>query len=138
VAGVGLVAKSASPGVRVVGVESEASQAFTVSLREGRISEVPVGPTIADGLAGNMDPETITFELAQRYVDEMTQVSESGLIAGVRGLVAHEHLIAEGAGAAAVGAILGGRLPLAGRRVAVVVSGANIDAARLSQVLVAG
>jgi threonine dehydratase len=135
VAGVGLAAKSISSGIRVVGVESEASQAFTVSLREGRITEVPVGPTIADGLAGNMDPETITFELAQRCVDEMTQVSEAGLADGIRGLASHEHLIAEGAGAAPVGAILGGRLPLAGRCVAVIVSGGNIDAARLAAVL---
>lgn len=135
VAGVGLAAKAVSPRIRIVGVESEASQAFTVSLREGRITEVPVSQTIADGLAGNMDPETITFELARRYVDEMTQVSEAALFDGLRGLVANEHLVAEGAGVAAVSAVLSGRVALGGRRVTVIVSGANIDTSRLASVL---
>jgi threonine dehydratase len=135
VAGIGLASDSISPRIRVVGVESEASQAFTTSLREGRITEVPVADTIADGLAGNMDPETITFALAQRHVDEMTQVSESALLDGVRGLVTHEHLVAEGAGAAPVSAVLEGRVALEGRRVVAVISGANIDTARLAGIL---
>ncbi len=138
VSGVGLAAKSIAPRIRIVGVESEASQAFTVSLKNGRITEVPVSDTIADGLAGNMDPDTITFALAQRHVDEMTQVSEATLFAALRGFVAEEHLIAEGAGIAAVGAVLEGRVALQGRRVAVIVSGGNIDTDRLARVLTQG
>ena len=81
--------------------------------------EIVPGPTLADGLGGNPDPETITFELVQRYVDRLVTVSESDLAAAVAGLVADEHLIAEGAGAAATAAIVGRQIDLSGRRVAV-------------------
>ncbi len=57
------------------------------------------------------------------------------MVAAIRGLVAYEHLVAEGAGAAAVGAVLGGRIDVKGRRTAVVVSGSNIDSDRLAALL---
>ncbi len=132
ISGVGIAAHGK---VRVVGVEAEASHPFATSIREGRITEVAVGPTVADGLAGNMDPETITFDLVRRYVDELVQASEDDLLAGIRGLVAREHLIAEGAGVAGVAAALGRRANLEGRHVAIVVSGANIDVDRLRAIL---
>ena len=135
ISGIGLAAKALSRAVRIVGVEVEASHPFAVSLREGRITGVTVGPSIADGLVGNLDPETITFDLVRRYVDELAQVSEDDLKEGIRGLVAHEHLIAEGAGIAGVAAALARRVDLKGRRVAIVVSGANIDVERLRQIL---
>jgi threonine dehydratase len=135
ISGIGIAAKAVSRDVKIVGVEAEASHPFAVSVREGRITEVAVGPTIADGLAGNMDPDTITFDLVRRYVDDLTQVSEEDLAEGIRGLVANEHLIAEGAGIAGVAAALAGRVDLKGRRVAIVVSGANIDAERLRTIL---
>jgi threonine dehydratase len=135
ISGVAIAAKAMSSQVKIVGVEAEASRPFAVSVRAGRITEVVVGPTIADGLAGNMDPDTITFELVRRYVDELAQVSEAELAEGLRGLVTHEHLIAEGAGIAGVAAALAGRVDLKGRRVAIVVSGANIDVERLRTIL---
>jgi threonine dehydratase len=133
--GIAVAAKAVSPASRIVGVEAEASQAFAVSVRAGRITEVSVKPTIADGLAGNLDPDSMTFDLVRRYVDELVQASEEDLAEGIRGLVAHEHLVAEGAGIAAAAAVLAGRIDVTGRRVAVIVSGGNIDAARLSAIL---
>jgi threonine dehydratase len=135
VAAVATVIKAASPKIEVVGIEAEASHPFADSLRAGHIVEVRVGPSIADGLVGNMDPETVTFSMVQRLVDRMAQVSEEQMVAAIRGLVAHEHLVTEGAGAAAVGAVLGGRIDLRGRRTAIVVSGSNIDAERLAALL---
>ncbi len=135
ISGIALAAKALSRVVRVVGVEVEASHPFAVSLREGRITEIVVGPSIADGLVGNLDPETITFDLVRRYVDEWAQVSEDDLKEGIRGLVTEEHLIAEGAGVAGVAAVLARRVDVKGRRVAVVVSGANIDLFRLREIL---
>jgi threonine dehydratase len=135
ISGIGLAAKALSRAVRIIGVEVEASHPFAVSVREGRLTEVLVGPSIADGLVGNIDPETITFDLVRRYVDELTQVSEDDLKEGIRGLVTQEHLIAEGAGIAGVAAALARRADLKGRRVAIVVSGANIDVERLRAIL---
>ncbi len=135
ISGIAIAAKATSRAIRIVGVEAEASHPFAVSVREGRITQVPVGPTIADGLAGNMDPDTITFELVRRYVDDLVQVSENALEEGIRGLATREHLIAEGAGIAGVAAVLSKRVDLKGRRAAVIVTGANIDGDRLRKIL---
>lgn len=134
-AGVALAAKDVSGGaVQVVGAEAEASPAFRTSLAAGHITVVDVKPTIADGLAGNMDPDTITFDLVRRHVDRVVSVPERAIRQAVRALAWHDHLIAEGAGAAGVGALLDGLRP-AGMNVAVVISGANIDGARLADIL---
>jgi threonine dehydratase len=135
IAGVAVAAKGTNPDVEVVGVEAESSPAFNASLAAGRIVEVSVRPTIADGLAGNMDPESITFGIVQRLVDRTVLAPENMLAGAVRGLVSHEHLIAEGAGAAGVAALIAGRIDVAGREVAVVVSGGNIDARRLAALI---
>jgi threonine dehydratase len=135
ISGVVAVAKGLSAAITVVGVEVEASCVFQTSVRAGTLVEIVPGPTLADGLGGNPDPETITFEPIQRLVDRIVTVSEPDLEAAVVGLVTAEHLITEGAGAAATAAVVGRRVDLSGRRAAVVVSGANIDRPRLAALL---
>ncbi len=135
ISGVATVAKALSAACTVVGVEVEASCAFQTSVRAGKLVEIVPGPTLADGLGGNPDPDTMTFEPIQRLVDRIVTVSEADLEAALVGLVTAEHVIAEGAGAAATAAIVGRRVELAGRRVAVIVSGANIDRTRLAALL---
>ena len=134
VSGIAIAIKAVSSQVEVVGVEAEASPAFSTSLAAGRITAVSVKPTIADGLAGNMDPDTITFELVQRHVDRVVVVPERAIEDAVRGLMTQEHLVAEGAGAAAVAALADG-LRVKGRHVVVVLSGSNIDSTRLGALL---
>jgi len=135
VAGIAQALKALRPSARVVGVEVEASSPFTASLAAGRIVEVSVGPTLADGLAGNMDPDNLAFPIVQRLVDEVVLASEAQLAAAIRGLVDREHLVAEGAGATAVAAVLAGSIPPRSGPTAVIVSGANIDTSRLASVL---
>jgi threonine dehydratase len=137
ISGVATAAKALAPASLVVGVEVEVSCAFQTSVRAGKLVEIVPGPTLADGLGGNPDPATITFELVRRYVDRIVTVSESDLTAAVVGLIEHEHLVAEGAGGAAAAAITGRRLDLAGRRAAVILSGSNIDRSRLTGLLTA-
>jgi threonine dehydratase len=133
--GMGIAAKAIAPACTVIGVEVEASCAFQTSVRAGRLVEIVPGATLADGLGGNPDPDTITFGLVRQFVDRVETVSEGDLAAAVAGLVANEHLVAEGAGAAATAAIIGRRVDTRGKKIAAVVSGANIDAARLVEVL---
>jgi threonine dehydratase len=134
IAGIAIAAKAIAPGVRIIGVEADASTAFTTSLRNGRITAIEPKTTLADGLAGNLEPGSITFEIVQRLVDQVVTVSEGELAAAMRGLAGEEHLIAEGAGAAAVAAIAAGKVRPEGKTVAIV-SGANIDLDRLIGVL---
>ena len=134
VSGIAIAARALAGRVEVVGVECEASPAFHAALEAGRIVEVEVHPTLADGLAGNMDPESITFDLARCFVDRMVLAPETAIVDAIRGLFEEERVVAEGAGATAVAALAAG-LPVPGRKVAVVVSGSNIDAERFSNVV---
>ena len=133
--GVSRVVKAIDPGRIVVGVEVEASHPFHTSLAAGRLVEIVAGPTLADGLGGNPDPETMTWSYIRQLVDWIALVDEPDLRNGLVGLVEHEHVVAEGAGAAAVAALVAGRVAVEGRRVAAVVSGANIDRSRLARLI---
>jgi threonine dehydratase len=135
ISGVGAAAKSVSASTRVVGVEVDASCAFQTSVRAGRLVEIAPGPTLADGLGGNPDPDTITFALVQRFVDEIVTVSEEHLRDAMVGLIEKEHAIAEGAGAASAAALLGDRIDVRDRRVVGIVTGSNVDRSTLERVL---
>lgn len=134
ISGVAIAAKSIAPATRIVGVEVAASTAFSDSIRNGRITVIEPGPTLADGLGGNMDPDTMTFEIVQRHVDEIVTVTEPELANSLRGLAGEDHVVAEGAGAAAPAAVLAGKVSGSDRTVALV-SGSNIDLARFRAVL---
>jgi len=135
ISGAAAVSRAINRAGEVVGVEVEASNAFQQSLRAGRLITITPGDTLADGLGGNPDPETITFASIQQLVDRIVTVSEADLAAAIAGLVDAEHLIAEGAGAAATAAVVGKRIDVRGRRVGAIVSGANIDRGRLTNLL---
>lgn len=134
ISGVGVAVKARSPQTRVVGVEVEASCPFTKSLAAGRLITIDVQPSLADGLTGNLDPDTITLDLVREVVDEIALVDEPLLRQALAGVVKHEHLLIEGAAAAGVAAILGGRIQLRGDT-AVILTGANIDPERLTSVI---
>jgi threonine dehydratase len=134
-AGIAAALTIVRPQAQTIGVEVEASRPFAFSLAAGRIVQVEVKPTLADGLAGNMDPENIAFPIVRALVERLTMVNEPELEAGLRGLVGHEHLIAEGAGAVGVAAMLAGRIDAQEKKTAVIVSGSNIDTTVLNDIL---
>lgn len=133
ISGIARLVTSRPRPVRVIGVEAAASPAFSAARQAGRIVTIEPQPTLADGLGGNVEPETLTWPYIRDLVDDVVTVSEQELATSLRGLVSEEHLIAEGAGIAGVAAVAAGRARL--RRAAVVVSGANIDATALVRVL---
>jgi threonine dehydratase len=122
--GLGLWA-STRPDVRLVGVESEASTAVSASVRAGGWVEVDIGPTMADGLSGNVERDSVTIDLISRHVDELVTVGDEEIRAALRWLAARRGVVAEGAGAAAVAAILAGKARRDGA-VTAIVSGRNI------------
>jgi threonine dehydratase len=132
--GLGLWA-STRPDVHVIGVESEVSTAVGTAVRAGgRQVTVDVGDTLADGMAGNIEPGSVTPDLIGQYVDTLVTVSEAEIRAAIRHLVTDRGCIAEGSGAAAMAALLAGKVPVRGRAVAVV-SGRNITPTVLASVL---
>jgi len=126
ISGCAIVAKDRRSPLGVLGAEVEASPVFTTSLAAGAITTVTVRPTLADALAGNLEPGSRTFPLVSHLIDGMALVAESSIAAAMRGLHAHHDLVTEGAGAVATAAILQG-LGLKGRTVGVIVCGGNVD-----------
>lgn len=134
ISGIGIAVKAVSPKTRVIGVEVAASCPFTKSLAAGRLVTIDVGPSLADGLTGNLDPDTITLDIVREVVDQIVTVDEPLLRRALAGMVTNEHLIVEGAAAAGPAAVLSGQIDLKGN-IAVILTGANIDGNRLCSVL---
>jgi threonine dehydratase len=133
--GTAIIARSRDRDTLVIGAEAEASPMFTSSLAAGRVTAVTVRHSLADGLTGNMESDSQTFDIVRRLVDRVVLVSESSFQQAMRGLIQREELVAEGAGAAGVAAILQGAVDVRGRRVGVVLSGRNVDADVIARVL---
>jgi threonine dehydratase len=133
--GLGLAIKAALPDACIVGVETAASTPFAASIAAGRIVEIDAQPSLADGLTGNLEPESLTFALVQRTVDRLVNVTEEEIASAIRGLAAEEHIIAEGAGAVATAAVLNKRVVATGEVAVVLVTGANIDLDKLCALL---
>ncbi len=132
IAGIGIVLKSSSDDVRVIGVQSTQTPAMHLAFAAGRVTDCPIGPTLADGLAGCVDE--VSYERALRVVDEMKLVDEAALPAAIRALYRYDGIIAEGAAAVGVAAIVEGVLAVRGPTV-LVITGGNIDAARFAGIL---
>jgi threonine dehydratase len=135
ISGIATAVKALRPATAVVGVEAEASSAFHAARAAGHLVRIDVADTIADGLGGNVDPDTLTWPIIRDRVDDVVVVKEGELRRAIRDLMASEHVVAEGAGIAAVAAIAAARIDLSGRTVAAILSGANIDNRRLAGIL---
>ena len=130
--GVAAEAKGRHPAVRIVGVQAEQAPAYARSWQEDRVVSTDTCNTIADGLATCVPLEP-NVRAIRELVDEVSLVSEDELIQGIRTLLFEEHLIAEGAGAAAAAAYLQKPAAYAGRSVVLLVTGSNIPHELLSQ-----
>ena len=136
ISGIGVALAQMAPACRLVGVEATASEAFGTARRHGRITAIVPQPTIADGLGGNLEPGAVTFDYVERHVHDIVAVDEAAIVAAVGDLAGLEHQVAEGAAAVGPAALASGRISgLAGRTVGVVLTGANIDRARLARCL---
>ena len=132
--GLGLWAAS-RPGARVVAVEAERSPAFSTALAAGALTEVEVEETLADGLAGNIEPGSVTFPLVRDHVAAVVGVDELAIEDGIRFLARAHGLVAEGAGAVPAAALLRGVIEPGEGATVLVVSGRNIALDRLAAVL---
>jgi len=132
--GLGLWA-AGRPGAFVVAVEAERSPGFSSALSAGAITPIEVGETLADGLAGNIEAGAVTFELVRDHVAAVVSVSEPEIEEAIRFLARAHGVVAEGAGAAAVAAVMAGRVERGDGPLVVLVTGRNIALDRLAAVL---
>jgi threonine dehydratase len=128
VGGIAALVRAVAPMVRLVGAQSVKTNAMAASLAAGHRVDVPVPPTLADGLAGQIDDEG--FAIGQVSLDEIVTVTEQEIAEAIAWL-SHEHgMRVEGSGAVGVAALLHGRTGPLASPVAVVLSGGNIDETR--------
>lgn len=135
VSGVAAYLKAQWPQLLVVGCQPERSAVMAESVRAGRIVELPDPPTLSDGTAGGIEAGSVTFPLCQRLVDRFELVSEAEIAAAMRLAIETQHTLIEGAAGVALAAFLRSAEAFRGKRVAVVLCGANVSAETLKSVL---
>ncbi len=135
IAGIAIAARALSPETRVIGVEVSGYPSMHHALKG--LPAPPGGPTIAEGIAVKR-PGGLTLPLVRELVEDILLVDEAAIEHGVQLLAEIEKTVAEGAGAAALAAVLSHPERFRGRRVGLVVSGGNIDARLLASVLMRG
>jgi len=134
ISGCALAAKQLAPACRVIGVEPEAGNDVQQSLARGERIRIPVPDTIADG-AQTQQVGELTFPIVRALVSAIATVTDAQLVRTMRFFAERMKLVVEPTGCLAAAAVLERVLPLAGRRVGVIVSGGNIDAGRYAQLL---
>lgn len=131
--GIGDFLRAVAPGVRIIGAQTDHTNAIARSLDAGHVVPIALDPTLADGLAGQTDDGALS--IARRAVDDMVVVSEDELGATMAWLLREEGLTVEGAGAVGVAAILHRKLPQLLAPVVLIVSGGNVDESRVASLL---
>ena len=124
-------------GVRVVGIESEASPSMSTALAAGAIVPIDVEPTVADGLAGNLEPGAVTVGVALAHGVSVLTVSEADIRSAMAFSASKMGLVLEGAGAVGVAALRAGVIAAdpEGRETVVILTGRNVAPKLLSEVL---
>jgi threonine dehydratase len=134
IAGLALVARAINPDIQIIGLQPEASPSAYLSLRDGHPYETyPAGPTICDGLAGGFG--RVPFAMARDLIDRVLVIPEPDIRQAVVWLLRHEQLLVEGSGAIAIAPLLTGQLDTEDHRVVAVLTGRNVDASMLQQIL---
>lgn len=136
-AGVAFAIKHLRPDIKVYGVQAERAAGMVESIRNGELVTLPGVSTFADGIAVK-HPGDLTFSLIREYVDDVVTVTEDEIATAILTLMEKQKLIAEGAGAVSVAAVLFGKLPVKGKKVVALISGGNIDVNILSRVITRG
>ncbi len=138
ISGVAYTIKQLKPSCKVYGVQAQGAPSMEHSVTDGKIETLNAVNTIADGIAVKT-PGDLTFELCQKYVDGIVTVSDDEIALAILTLLEQQKLIAEGAGAVPVAAVMNGKIPeIDGKKVCCVVSGGNIDVTILSRVIERG
>ncbi|MCL2421247.1 MAG: threonine ammonia-lyase, partial [Defluviitaleaceae bacterium] len=134
VSGISFAIKKLNPDCKIYGVQASGASSMYNSLEKNKRTYLSDVNTFADGIAVKCPGET-TFDLCTQYVDQIVTVTDDEIATAILTLMEQQKLVAEGAGAAAVAAVLFDKLPIKGKKVCAIVSGGNIDVNILSRVI---
>lgn len=138
ISGIAYTIKKLKPSCKIYGVQAAGAPSMEQSIADGEIETLDGVNTIADGIAVKT-PGNLTYDLCQKYVDGIVTVTDDEIALAILTLLEQQKLIAEGAGAVPVAAVMNGKIPdIEGKNVVCVVSGGNIDVTILSRVIERG
>ena len=135
--GVACAIKNLNPNIKVYGVQAEGAPSMLESIKHGKPVCLDSVSTIADGIQVKAAGEH-TFKYIQKYVDDIVTVSDDEISSAILKLIESQKMIAEGAGAAPLAAVMFNKLPVKGKKVVCIVSGGNIDVTILNRVIKRG
>jgi len=137
ISGIACALKETNPAIRVVGVQAARMPSMLEALKVQKTTTIEINPTIADGIAVRRAGER-TLKLIEKYVDEVVAVEEEEIASGILTLLEREKTLAEGAGAAAVAALLHRKTNIKNKKTVALVCGGNIDVTLLSRIIERG
>ncbi len=137
ISGIAIAAKGTAPNIRIIGVQTESCPSAIRSLDQGNPIAVDVGHTLADGIAVNK-PSPLTFSVMQKLVDEVIEVDEEGIAGAILNLLEKANIVAEGAGAVPLAALMEERISKKAKRYVLVISGGNIEINTIDRILQRG
>ncbi len=137
ISGVATIVKKRRPKVKIIGVQSAHAPSAFLSLKRGKIVEVKGKPTLADGIAVGRVGE-LTFPIIQEKVDQLVTVGEEEIASAILMLIERKRVIAEGAGATPLAALLSKKVETKAKRILLLISGGNIDVHLLDRILEKG
>jgi len=135
ISGIAFFSKKVSKDIGVIGVQSENSPAMYESIKRGKKVRVPLKPSLADGLHGNIEENSITFDFVQKYVDEIILVSEEDIKQAIKFSLEKLGILIEGSAAVTIASILNKKWKPSGKNVCLIISGGNIDIQHVKEVL---
>ena len=127
--------KALLPGVHIVGCQPLASPVMARSIEKGELISMVSTPTLSDGTAGGIAPDSITFDYCKQNVNQWALLDESAIANAVRLIMEHHHMIIEGAAALPVAALLQSKKQYRNRRTVLVLSGARLHIETLKSIL---
>ena len=127
VSGISLAVKALNPKIEVLGVQSVASPVMFESLRQGKIIEMELKDSVAEGLHGGIVDDSMTFDICRENLDDLILVKEESILEAIAANLIYDHQVVEGAGAVVSAAIIEDSSRFSGKKIGCVVSGGNID-----------
>lgn len=137
ISGIAYTIKNLNPNIKVYGVQASGAPSMMQSLKDHKIETLDRVFTIADGIAVK-EPGSLTYELCEKYVDEIATVTDDEISAAILALMEKHKLVTEGAGAVSVAAAMFNKFDLKGKKTVCLLSGGNIDVTILSRVITRG
>ncbi|MFC1783426.1 threonine/serine dehydratase [Planctomycetota bacterium] len=130
--------KSDNQNVEIIGCQPQNSAVMYESIKAGHILDMPSKPTISDGSAGGIEPDSITFDICRQYVDDFILTSEQEIIDALKLILEKHYMLVEGSGALAVASFVKEKNQFENKNVVLVISGKKIALDTLKKILCAG